>query len=243
MSDAPRTAEQRRLEEALTAACAEIAVVRAELRQLREAAAGIERAADEWREDYTTALAEQTRRCTSMPLDGLLTAFAELERGTEPIEILSELVRALSREFSRVALCVTRENRIDVVQHSGFVRDESSPLVMSDAAHAMIVHALESSRMEASMPDGGGQEGRLAVDSTAGCAVAIPFIVSTVASAVIYADDSERPGFATSMPHARIKFAELLRMHAGVLIQRAIERDRPAAVSLRPASGPSQMTA
>lgn len=233
--------EQRRLEAALTAACAEVAVVRAELRQLREAAAGIERATEEWREDYTAALAEHTRRCTSMPLDGLLTAFAELERGTEPMEILSELVTALSREFPRVALCVIRANGIDVVQHTGFVRDETSPIVMSDAAHAIIVRAIESNRLEVSLPDGGGPESGLPVDRAAGCAVAVPFAISTAASAVVYADDSDA-GFSTSMPHARIKFAELLRMHALVLIQRAAERDR-AAARLCSASAPSQMTA
>jgi hypothetical protein len=235
--------EQRRLEAALIAACAEVAVVRAELRQLREAAAGIERATEEWREDYTAALAEHTRRCTSMPLDGLLTAFAELERGIEPMEILSELVTALSREFPRVALCVTGANGIDVVRHTGFVRDETSPLVMSDAVHAIIVRAIESSRLEASLPDGVGLESSLSVDRAAGCAVAVPFAIGTTASAVVYADDPDAAGFSTSMPHARIKFAELLRMYALVLIQRAADRDRAAAARLCSASAPSQMTA
>ena len=239
MSDVSRTTEQRRLEAALTAACAEIAVVRGELRQLREAAAGIERAADEWREDYTTALAEHTRRCTSMPLDGLLTAFAELERGTEPIEIVSDLVTALSREFSRVALCVIREQGIEVVQHTGFVQDETHAVMMSDAAHACIVRAIESNRMEVSLLDGDDAQDPLAVEGAAGCTVAMPFAITADTSAVVYADDSDVPGFATSMPHARIKFAELLRMHANVLIQRAAERDRAVAVRLRSTSEPA----
>lgn len=243
MSDAPLAAEQRRLEAALTAACAEIAVMREELRQLRAAAAGMERAAEEWRDNHTAALAEHTRRCTSMPLDALLAAFAGLERATTPIEILSELVTALSREFPRVALCVKHEDAITVAQHTGFVREETSSLVVRSAAHAIIVRAIVSNCLEVSLPDGDDQEGRPAAGGTAGCAVAIPFAISAVASAVVYADDPDVSGFSSSMPHARIKFAELLRKHAGVLIQRATERDRAAATSVRPASGRSQMTA
>ena len=66
--------------------------------------------------------------------------------------------------------------------------------------------------------------------------MAIPFAIGADTTAVVYADDSDVPGFATSMPHARIKFAELLRMHAHVLIQRATERDRAVATHLRFAS-------
>lgn len=241
VSDAPLTDEQRRLEAALTAACAEIAVMREELRQLRAVAAEMGRAAEEWRDKYTTAIAEHTRQCTSVPLDGLLAAFAGLERGTTPIEILSELVTALSREFPRVALCVKHENAITVVRHTGFAREATSSPVMSGAAHAIIARAIASNCLEVSLPDGADPESLSAAAGAAGCAVALPFAIGAVASAVVYADDPVVPGSSSSMPHARLTFAELLRMHAGVLIQRAAERDRAASTSVR--SGPSQMTA
>jgi hypothetical protein len=44
--------------------------------------------------------------------------------------------------------------------------------------------------------------------------------------AVVYADDSDVPEFSTSIPHARMKFAELLHVHASVLIERAADRER-----------------
>ena len=110
--------------------------------------AGMERAAEESRGIHTTALAEHTRRCTSMPLDGLLAAFAGLERGTTPIEILSALVTALSREFPRVALCVKHEDAITVAQHTGFVREATSAPVMSNAAHTIIARAIASNWLE-----------------------------------------------------------------------------------------------
>jgi hypothetical protein len=52
--------------------------------------------------------------------------------------------------------------------------------------------------------------------------------VRAAVAAVVYADDSDVPEFSTAIPHARIKFAELLRRHANLLIARAVEREDSA---------------
>ena len=65
-----------------------------------------------------------------------------------------------------------------------------------------------------------------------GCAVALPISIRGAVAAVIYADDSDRLEFASTAPQALVKFAELLLMHATLVLfrisadqQRVLRRD------------------
>jgi hypothetical protein len=53
---------------------------------------------------------------------------------------------------------------------------------------------------------------------TPSCAMAIPFTVDGATVAMIYADDSDMPEFATAAPQTRAKFAELLQQHAALAL-------------------------
>ena len=59
-----------------------------------------------------------------------------------------------------------------------------------------------------------------------GCAVALPISIQGVVAAVIYADDSDRLEFASTAPQALVKFAELLLMHATLVLFRISAEQR-----------------
>jgi hypothetical protein len=59
-----------------------------------------------------------------------------------------------------------------------------------------------------------------------GCAVALPILIQGVVAAVIYADDSDRIEFASTAPQALVKFAELLLMHATLVLFRVSAEQR-----------------
>ena len=61
-----------------------------------------------------------------------------------------------------------------------------------------------------------------------GCAVALPISIQGVVAAVIYADDSDRLEFASTAPQALVKFAELLLMHATLVLFRVSAEQRTA---------------
>ena len=228
--------DNRKLEAALASARAEIEANRAELKELREAAVEFERAADEFREDCTSALMEQAQRAIWMPLDGLLTAFTELERAGDSSGVIEHLVIALSREFSRVALYAARGDSFLVVHHLGFERGKSPDTSIPSTSDSLITRAFTSADMQivmmgtrsdsveasAEKPD---MAALLPFDGAPSCAVALPVAIKSAVVAVVYADDSDVPGFSTAIPHARIKFAELLRRHANLLISRATDRE------------------
>ena len=217
--------ENRKLEAALASARAEIDANRAELKELREAAVEFEQAADEFREDCTSAMMEQAQRATWMPLDGLLTAFTELERAGDSSGVIEHLVIALSREFSRVALYAARGGSFQVVHHLGFERGQSPAPSLPSNSDSLITRAFTTADVQIVMlgtrPDAAAL---LPFGGAPSCAVALPMVISSAVAAVVYADDSDVPGFSTAIPHARIKFAELLRRHANLLIARAADR-------------------
>ena len=90
--------------------------------------------------------------------------------------------------------------------------------------------AVASTRMEGSLGPGSGATG-MPFGGEPGCAVALPISIQGAVAAVIYADDSDRLEFASTAPQALVKFAELLLMHATLVLfrisaeQRTLRRD------------------
>ena len=226
---------------ALAAAKAETRAARAEIDTLRGAATRtqqdlartigeFERGIDEMREEYAGALAEQARRCTALPLDGLLTAFAEMQRAATPAALLDTVVQALAREFSRVALFSPRGDNFEAASHVGFELAANVRRLTRGEGATLVARAATSGGMEVVVPDGDDEAaGILPFGGTPTCAVAIPFRAGTATLAVIYADDSDVPGFAASPSPARVKYAELLRQHAQLLVEALERRDREPA--------------
>ena len=214
-----------RLTATLNDAQADLAEARADLKAERSRAeaaradmagltAEFDQTIDELRQDHAAVVAEQARTSTSLPLDELLTVFTALGRAATVSDVLTTLVDALAREFSRVVLLDVHDGRLEGVRQVGFDAGNGiSNVAIPLSANSLLARAVKSGRLESVLtnPDGGyGMS--LPFDGSPACALAMPLVVQGVVIAVIYADDSDKPEFATS-PHARTKFAELLHHH------------------------------
>jgi hypothetical protein len=162
----------------------------------------------------------------------LLTVFNGLERSTTLAEALKALFEGLGREFSRVALFAVRGQRLEGVQQSGFeFEHDISKVVIPLSSDSLLGRAVASGRIEGSMSGVAGGSTGMPFGGEPGCAVALPISIYSGIVAVIYADDSDRLEFASTAPQALVKFAELLLMHASLVLfrisseQRALRRD------------------
>lgn len=193
--------------------------------ELLQVTTEFERASDELRREYAAAVGEQALTCTALPLDGLLTAFAGLERATASADLLDAVVTALAREFSRVALFHVRANHAIGIRQTGFdLPDDISKVALPLAADSLLSRAVTSRQLESVLTNG-EPDPVLPLGGIPVCAVAIPLAIRGDLAGIVYADDSDTPGFAASAPHTRLKFAELLRQHASLLLLKMSVQD------------------
>jgi regulator of replication initiation timing len=200
--------------------------------ELAQASNQFERTLDELRDEHASTIREQALSCITLPLDELLTVFTALERSATMAEALTALFDGLVREFSRVALFAVRAGRLEGVQQAGFeVEHDISKVVVPLSTDSLLGRSVTSNRIEAALS--GVVKGPTGVPfgGEPGCAVALPIALGGSVVAVMYADDSDRLEFASTAPQALIKFAELLLMHATLVLfrvsteHRALRRD------------------
>jgi len=200
--------------------------------ELSQVSAQFERTLDELRHEHASTIREQALSCITLPLDELLTVFNALERSTTLAEALTALFDGLVREFSRVALFAVRSGRLEGVQQSGFEFEQDiSKIVIPLSNDTLLGRSVSSSRIEGSLAGVSSGSTGMPFGGEPGCAVALPISIQGVVAAVIYADDSDRLEFASTAPQALVKFAELLLMHATLVLfrisaeQRFLRRD------------------
>ena len=233
-------ATNRRLEAALTRADAdldatqlELAAERIQLQQtqaeLTRSAAQFDRALEEFRREHLLTLHNQTQSSTALALNGLLTVFTALERAATIEELLAGVTDSLTHEFSRVAVIEIRGNRLRSGRHCGFDRDLSK-LTIPVYADSLLARAFTSGQLETLLPNAETEtDTALPFGGSPGCAIAMPLAVERKIVALIYADDSDAPEFAGTAPHSRLKFAELLRQHAQLVLFRISVEHRTVA--------------
>jgi len=200
--------------------------------ELSQRSAQFERTLDELRHEHAATIREQALSCITLPLDELLTVFNGLERASTLADALSALFDGLVREFSRVALFAVRAGRLEGVQQSGFdFEQDISKVVIPLSTDSLLGRAVASARIEGSLAGVGSGATGMPFGGEPGCAVALPISIQGVVAAVVYADDSDRLEFASTAPQALVKFAELLLMHATLVLfrisaeQRVLRRD------------------
>jgi len=200
--------------------------------ELSQVSAQFERTLDELRHEHASTIREQARSCITLPLDELLTVFNALERSTTLAEALTALFDGLGREFSRVALFAVRASRLEGVQQAGFeFEHDISKIAIPLASDSLLGRAVASGRIEGAMAGVATGSTGMPFGGEPGCAVALPISIQGAVVAVIYADDSDRIEFASTAPQALVKFAELLLMHAILVLfrisveQRALRRE------------------
>ncbi len=195
--------------------------------ELSQLSAQFERTLDELRHEHATTIREQALSCITLPLDELLTVFNALERSTTLAEALTALFDGLVREFSRVALFAVRSGRLEGVQQSGFdFEQDISKVVIPLSSDTLIGRCVSSARIEGTLAGVGSSTTGMPFGGEPGCAVALPIAIQGVVAAVVYADDSDRLEFASTAPQALVKFAELLLMHATLVLFRISAEQR-----------------
>jgi hypothetical protein len=206
-------------------------VERAEV-EVSQRSAQFERTLDELRQEHASTIREQALSCITLPLDELLTVFNALERSMTLAEALTALFDGLGREFSRVALFAVRAGRLEGVQQSGFEFEQDiSKVVIPLSSDSLLGRSVSSGRIEGALAGVASVTTGMPFGGEPGCAVALPISIRGVVAAVIYADDSDRLEFASTAPQALVKFAELLLMHATLVLfrvsaeQRTLRRD------------------
>jgi hypothetical protein len=200
--------------------------------ELAQASNQFERTLDELRDEQANTIREQALSCITLPLDELLTVFNALERSATMAEALTALFDGLVREFSRVALFAVRAGRLEGVQQAGFeFEHDISKVVIPLSSDSLLGRSVTSNRIEAALSGVVKGPTGMPFGGEPGCAVALPISLGSSVVAVMYADDSDRLEFASTAPQALIKFAELLLMHATLVLfrisveQRALRRD------------------
>ena len=210
---------------ALETACAERDAARAAVQVERDRASRAEaellRATEEFelsvgelRQEHVTLIDQHQTASTSLPLDQLLIVFASMKRASTYPDVLTALVDGLARELSRVALFEVQGSRLLGLQQRG-LEVEISTITLAPAPESLLGRALSSGRLEVHVTNARTEgDSTLPFGGTPSCALAIPISIAGMSPAVIYADDSDRPEFATGASWARAKFAELLQQHA-----------------------------
>lgn len=195
--------------------------------ELSQVSAQFERTLDELRHEHASTIREQALSCITLPLDELLTVFNGLERSNTLAEALTALFDGLVREFSRVALFAVRSGRLEGVQQSGFEFEQDiSKVVIPLSTDSLLGRSVSSARIEGALAGVGSGSTGMPFGGEPGCAVALPICIQGVVAAVIYADDSDRLEFASTAPQALVKFAELLLMHATLVLFRISAEQR-----------------
>jgi len=228
-----RNEENLRLRAELTSAQAERDAFRADLSAERERVAEtraeiariteeFDATLDELRHEHATVVGEQALAYSSLPLDALLSMFNALRRSTTLADVLTTLVDGIAREFSRVALFDVHGSHLEGARQVGFhFEHDISKVVIPLSSDSFLGRAVTSGRIETFFPGlHSGSGAAIPFGGTPACALAIPIVVQGTTVAVVYADDSDNPEFATSAPQMRAKFAELLQQHALLVLLR-----------------------
>jgi hypothetical protein len=166
---------------------------------------------------------EQALACTDLPLEELQAIFSALGKAATVPDVLTALVNGLSREFSRVALFNLHGNRLEGVQHIGFeLKSDISKVAIPTTVDSLLTRAITSGAIESFVAGTQTKPCNTPFGGAPSCALALPIVLNGQTLGVIYADDSDKMEFASSVPPQLLaKFAELLLQHTLLVLLRA----------------------
>lgn len=171
--------------------------------------------------DVETLRAEVDRMVSL--LDASARAVTEMAAATSSADLLTELLKRLSLQFSRVALFRVKGNRLEGEQQVGF--DEATDvtkLVFPVTVDSILSRAVASKTMETAS---GADVSSLTGTPFGGAptaAVAVPIVIQGAVIAVVYGDDADMPDWARgpAVHESSTGFARLLVGQAVVLLMR-----------------------
>jgi chromosome segregation ATPase len=184
--------------------------------KLREGAA---RAADASSDaEQTEALRWEIERMVSL-FDASVRAVNEMASARTSADLLSELIKRLSLQFSRVALFRVKSQALEGELQVGFEEADVTKLVLPIAVDSLLTRAINSGAVESVTGDLAGRLGT-PFGGAPTSAVALPILMQGTAVAVVYADDADMPDYARgpAVHESSVAFAKLLVGEAALLM-------------------------
>ena len=156
-------------------------------------------------------------------LDASARAVTEMAATTTANDLLTELLKRLSLQFSRVALFRVKGNRLEGEQQVGF--DDAAnvtKLAFPLSADSMLVRAINSRTLESVTGSDTAARTGLPFGGSPTAAVAVPIVLQGATVAVVYGDDSDMPDWARgpAVHESSVGFARLLVGQVAVLLMR-----------------------
>jgi hypothetical protein len=170
-------------------------------------------------EELAEALRGELERMVSL-FDASVRAVNEMVNARSSSELLGELVKRLSIQFSRVALFRVKGNRLEGEHQIGFEEADATKLVMPITVDSLLTRAVKSGNVESIA--GTDLTSRLGTPfgGSPTSAVALPIVLQGTTLAVVYADDADMPESARgpAVHESSVGFARLLVGEASVLL-------------------------
>jgi chromosome segregation ATPase len=155
--------------------------------------------------------------------DASARAVGEMAAAGSSGELLTELVKRLSLQFSRVALFRLKGNRLEGEHQVGFDEQaDMSKLVIPTNVDSMLTRAVTSGVVQSLAGDDVAVRSGTPFGGTPTSAVALPIVLQGTTLAVVYADDSDMPESARgpAVHESSVGFARLLAGQVIVLLVR-----------------------
>jgi chromosome segregation ATPase len=170
-------------------------------------------------EQQTDTLRWELDRMVSL-FDASVRAVNEMTSARTSGDLLAELVKRLSIQFSRVALFRVKGNGLEGEHHVGFENIDIARLVLPVTVDSLLTRALQSGATES--VSGADIASRLGTPfgGSPTSAVALPIVLQGTTLAVVYADDADMPDHARgpAVHESSVGFAKLLVSEAAVLL-------------------------
>ena len=185
--------------------------------KLREAAARASEAAGD--SEQSEALRWEVERMVSL-FDASVRAVNEMSSARTSADLLSELIKRLSLQFSRVALFRVKGQALEGELQVGFEDTDISRLVLPLTVDSLLTRAINSGSVESITGSDTARRLGTPFNGTPTSAVALPILLQGTTVAVVYADDADMPDYARgpAVHESSVAFAKLLVGEATLLM-------------------------
>jgi chromosome segregation ATPase len=185
--------------------------------KLREAAARASEAAGDT--EQSEALRWEVERMVSL-FDASVRAVNEMASARTSADLMSELIKRLSLQFSRVGLFRVKGQALEGEFQVGFEDTDITKVVLPITVDSLLTRAINSGAVESITGSDIARRLGTPFNGTPTSAVALPILMQGTTVAVVYADDADMPDYARgpAVHESSVAFAKLLVGEATLLM-------------------------
>jgi predicted nucleic acid-binding Zn-ribbon protein len=185
--------------------------------KLREAAARAGEATGD--SEQSEALRWEVERMVSL-FDASVRAVNEMSSARTSADLMSELIKRLSLQFSRVALFKVKAQGLEGELQVGFEDTDISKLVLPLTVDSLLTRAINSGSVESITGSDIARRLGTPFNGAPTSAVALPILLQGTTVSVVYADDADMPDYARgpAVHESSVAFAKLLVGEATLLM-------------------------